>query len=227
VRPAPRLEVPAGEGLARSRAFLEAMRTRRTVRDFSDRPVPFELIRNAVATAATAPSGANLQPWRFVAVADPQRKRRLRAAAERGERAFYGSRASAEWLVALEPLGTDWRKPFLETAPYVIVCSRFTRAPTPRPYYAKESVGIAVGLLLASLHQAGLATLTHTPSPMRWLNEILDRPTEERAFVVVPVGYAAEDATVPDIGRKRLDEVLILSDRTEGAVLDVSRWWCG
>ena len=215
VRPAPRLEGPAEQALARSRAFLEVMRTRRTVREFSDRPVPFELVGNAVATAATAPSGANLQPWRFVVVADPERKRRLRAAAEQEERAFYGSRASAEWLAALEPLGTDWHKPFLETAPYVIVVFEVHKGPhSPRPYYAKESVGIAVGLLLASLHQAGLATLTHTPSPMRWLNELLDRPAEERAFVVVPVGYAAEGATVPDIDRKRLDEVLVLSGET-------------
>ena len=215
VRPAPTLEVPAEQALARSRAFLEVMRTRRTVREFSDRPVSFELVGNAVATAATAPSGANLQPWRFVVVADPERKRRLRAAAEQEERAFYGSRASAEWLAALEPLGTDWHKPFLETAPYVIVVFEVHKGPhSPRPYYAKESVGIAVGLLLASLHQAGLATLTHTPSPMRWLNELLDRPAEERAFVVVPVGYAAEGATVPDIGRKRLDEVLVLSGET-------------
>ena len=215
VRPAPRLEVPAEQALARSRAFLEVMRTRRTVREFSDRPVPFELVGNAVATAATAPSGANLQPWRFVVVSDPERKRRVRAAAEQEERAFYGSRASAEWLAALEPLGTDWHKPFLETAPYVIVVFEVHKGPhSPRPYYAKESVGIAVGLLLASLHQAGLATLTHTPSPMRWLNELLDRPAEERAFVVVPVGYAAEGATVPDIDRKRLDEVLVLSGET-------------
>lgn len=215
VRPAPRLELPAEQALARSRAFLEVMRTRRTVREFSDRPVPFELVGNAVATAATAPSGANLQPWRFVVVSDPERKRRLRTAAEQEERAFYGSRASAEWLAALEPLGTDWHKPFLETAPYVIVVFEVHKGPhSPRPYYAKESVGIAVGLLLASLHQAGLATLTHTPSPMRWLNELLDRPAEERAFVVVPVGYAAEGATVPDIDRKRLDEVLVLSGET-------------
>jgi len=187
--------------------------TRRTVRDLSDRPVPLELIRNAVATAATAPSGANLQPWRFVVVSDPERKRRLRVGAEREELAFYSSRASAEWLAALEPLGTDWRKPFLETAPYVIVVFEIHKGPhSPRPYYPKESVGIAVGLLLASLHQAGLATLTHTPSPMRWLNEILDRPAEERAFVVVPVGYATEDATVPAIDRKRLDEVLVPLD---------------
>jgi nitroreductase len=210
VVPAPRLQVPAEQALARSRAFLATMQTRRTIRDFSDRPVPYELVRNAVATAATAPSGANLQPWRFVVVSDPVRKRRLRVAAEQEERAFYGSRASAEWLAALEPLGTDWRKPFLETAPYVIVAFEVHKGPhSPRPYYAKESVGIAVGMLLASLHQAGLATLTHTPSPMRWLNEILGRPAEERPFVVIPVGYPAEYASVPDIERKRLDEVLI------------------
>jgi iodotyrosine deiodinase len=141
-----------------------------------------------------------------VVVSDPERKRRLRVAAEQEERVFYDARASAEWLAALEPLGTDWRKPFLEIAPYVIVVFEVHKGPdSPRPYYAKESVGIAVGLLLASLHQAGLATLTHTPSPMRWLNKILDRPAEERPFVVVPVGYAAEGATVPDIDRKRLD----------------------
>ena len=205
--------MPAEQALAHSRAFLDAMRTRRTIRDFSDRPVRFELIRNAVATAATAPSGANLQPWRFVVISDPERKRLMRVGAEQQERAFYRTRASAEWLAALEPLGTDWRKPFLETAPYVIVVFEVHKGPhSPRPYYAKESVGIAVGLLLASLHQAGLATLTHTPSPMRWLNQILDRPTEERAFVVVPVGYPAEGATVPDIDRKPLDEVLILQD---------------
>ena len=129
-------------------------------------------------------------------------------------RAFYRSRASAEWLAALEPLGTDWRKPSWRPLPTCSWCSRSTRAPhSPRPYYAKESVGIAVGLLLASLHQAGLATLTHTPSPMRWLNEILDRPAEERAFVVVPVGYAAEGATVPDIRRRPLEEVLIALNR--------------
>jgi iodotyrosine deiodinase len=211
VLPAPRPKVPVEQALASSRAFLATMRTRRTVRDFSDQPVAFELIRNAVATAATAPSGANLQPWRFVVVSDPERKHRLRVAAEREERAFYGSRASAEWLAALEPLGTDWRKPFLETAPYVIVVFEVHKGPhSPRPYYPKESVGIAVGLLLASLHQAGLATLTHTPSPMRWLNRLLDRPAEERAFVVIPVGYPAEGATVPDIDRKPLEEVLIL-----------------
>jgi iodotyrosine deiodinase len=141
VRPAPRLELPATEALARSRAFLATMGTRRTVRDFSDRPVPFELVANAVATAATAPSGANLQPWRFVVVSDPERKRRLRAAAEEEERAFYGSRASAEWLAALEPLGTDWRKPFLETAPYVIVVFEVHRGPhSPRRGWEHDGV---------------------------------------------------------------------------------------
>jgi iodotyrosine deiodinase len=152
---------------------------------------------------ATAPSGANLQPWRFVVVSDPERKRRLRVGTEQQERAFYGSRASAAWLAALAPLGTDWRKPFLETAPHVIVVFEVHKGPrSPRPYDARESVGIAVGLLLALLHHAGLATLTHPPSPMRWLNEILDRPAEERAFVVVPVGYAAEGATVLIVHRR-------------------------
>jgi len=208
--PAPRQDLSGDEALARLRAFAESMRGRRTIRDFSDRPVPFELVRTAVATAASAPSGANLQPWRFVVVSDPALKARLRAGAEEEERAFYASRASAEWLRALEPLGTDWRKPFLEVAPYVIVVMEVHKGPSsPRPYYPKESVGIAVGLLLAALHQTGLATLTHTPSPMRWINQVLGRPPEERPFVVVPVGWPAADARVPDVRRKPLDEVLV------------------
>lgn len=191
-------------------AFLELMARRRTIRDFASRPVPYDLIETAIRVAATAPSGAHLQPWRFVVVSDPVRKRRLRAAAEEEERAFYSSRASNEWLAALAPLGTDWRKPFLEDAPYVIVVMEVHKGPSnPRPYYVKESVGIAVGLLLAALHQAGLATLTHTPSPMRFINQILDRPREERPFVVIPVGYPAADARVPDLHRKPMEDVLV------------------
>jgi iodotyrosine deiodinase len=198
------------EGRAGSRRFLEAMSTRRSIRDFSRDPVPYELVRNAIATANTAPSGANRQPWRFVVVSDPDLKKRIREGAEEEERAFYSSRASEEWLDALEPLGTDWRKPFLETVPYVIVVFEVHRGPRgEKPYYLKESVGIAVGMLLASLHQAGLGTLTHTPSPMRFLNAILDRPPEEKPFVVIPVGWPAADATVPAIEKKKLDEVLI------------------
>ncbi|OKJ08362.1 nitroreductase family protein [Kitasatospora sp. CB01950] len=204
------MSVPADEAADRCRAFHEVMAQRRTVRDYSTRPLPEGVLETAVRTAATAPSGAHVQPWRFVVVTDPGRKRRLREAAEAEEREFYGHRASEEWLAALAPIGTDWRKPFLEDAPAVIVVFEVHKGPnSPRPYYTKESVGIAVGLLLASLHQAGLATLTHTPSPMRFLNEICERPQEERAAYVIPVGYPADDARVPDLERKPLDEVLV------------------
>jgi nitroreductase len=201
---------PVDEARSGQRAFCELMTARRTIRDFSTRPVPFDLVETAIRVASTAPSGAHVQPWRFVVVSDPLRKRRLREAAEEEERAFYADRASAEWLDALEPLGTDWRKPFLEEAPYVIVVMEVHKGPSsPKPYYVKESVGIAVGFLLAALHHAGLATLPHTPSPMRFINEILDRSREERPFVVVPVGYPAEGARVPDLRRKPLEEVLV------------------
>lgn len=202
-----------------SREFLARMRTRRSVRDFSSEPVPFELIRNAIATAATAPSGANQQPWTFVVVTDPEIKRRIREAAEHEERESYEHRMSEAWLEALAPLGTDWHKPHLEAAPYLIVV--FMQAyglvgnePVAqrkiKHYYTNESVGIAVGLLLASLHQAGLATLTHTPNPMSFLSEILERPANERAYVIIPVGYPAEDAHVPSIAKKPLEDVLIV-----------------
>ncbi|WP_067458739.1 nitroreductase family protein [Actinomadura macra] len=210
VVPAPHFDVPGEAAIDRVQAFADSMTLRRTVRDFSSRPVPQEILEHAIRAAATAPSGANLQPWRFVVVTDPERKRRLREAAEEEEREFYERRASQEWLDALAPLGTDWRKPFLEDAPAVIIVFEVHKGPeTPRPYYVKESVGIAVGFLLAGLHQAGLATLTHTPSPMRFLNEVCDRPQEERAYVVVPVGYPADDAMVPDITRKPIDEVIV------------------
>jgi nitroreductase len=208
--PAPRLNLPPEQGLARVREFQADLARRRTIRDFSDRPVPMAIVETAIAAAASAPSGANLQPWRFVVVTDPVRKRRLREAAEAEERAFYQHRASPEWLAALAPIGTDWRKPFLETAPAVIVVFEIHKGPSsPRPYYPKESVGIAVGFLLAALHRAGLATLTHTPSPMRFLTELCERPAEERAFVVIPVGYPAPDARVPDLTRKPLSEVMV------------------
>jgi iodotyrosine deiodinase len=208
--PAPTYGVSEEQGRERVREFHADLSRRRTIREFSDRPVPMDLIETAIATAATAPSGANVQPWRFVVVTDPERKRRLREAAEAEEREFYQRRASQEWLEALAPLGTDWHKPFLQTAPAVIVVFEVHKGPeTPRPYYVKESVGIAVGFLLAALHRAGLATLTHTPSPMRFLTEVCERPPEERAFVVIPAGYPAEDATVPDIRRKPLPEVLV------------------
>ncbi|WP_030262030.1 nitroreductase family protein [Streptomyces sp. NRRL B-24484] len=204
------MAVPAHQAEDRCRSFHDVMAQRRTVRDFSTRPLPDGVVEWAVRTAATAPSGAHVQPWRFVVVTDPARKRRLREAAEAEEREFYARRASPEWLAALAPLGTDWRKPFLEDAPAVIVVFEVHKGPdTPRPYYTKESVGIAVGLLLAALHQAGLATLTHTPSPMRFLNEVCERPAEERAAYVIPVGYPADGAQVPDLRRKGLEEVLV------------------
>lgn len=200
----------------RARAFLEALRTRRSVRHFSDEPIPLEVLDLAIAAAGTAPSGANKQPWRFVVVTDPGVKRQIRAAAEEEERAFYEQRAPDEWLAALAPLGTDAHKPFLETAPALIVVFKedyeLERAADgtqtrSKNYYVQESVGIAVGLLLASLHLAGLATLTHTPSPMGFLSEVLARPVNERAFVLIPVGYPATDAQVPDLTKKTLDEI--------------------
>lgn len=201
------------ESERRSREFYSLMNRRRTVRDFSDAPVPFEIIERAIATAGTAPSGANMQPWRFVVVRDAEIKRRIREAAEAEERESYERRMPDRWLRRLAPLGTDWRKPFLEIAPYLIVVFQVNfvedepgqREPT---YYAAESVGIAVGFLLASLHAAGLVTLTHTPSPMRFLSEILRRPKTERPFVLIPVGYATESVQVPDIARKPLDEIM-------------------
>lgn len=192
------------------RAFADRMAQRRTVRDFSTDPIPLEAVREAIRAAATAPSGAHLQPWRFVVVTDPERKRLLRQGAEDEERNFYETRASEEWLRALAPLGTDWRKPFLEDAPVVIaVFEVHGSAKTPKPYYPKESVGIAVGILLTALHEAGFTTLTHTPSPMRWVTEVLGRPIHERPFVLIPVGYPAADARVPDLGRKPLEEVIV------------------
>jgi nitroreductase len=202
------------EQLARSRRFLESMRTRRSVREFSTEPVRVELLENAIATAGTAPSGAHQQPWTFVLVADSGLKRRIRLAAEEEERRSYESRMPDEWLEALRPLGTDWRKSHLEDAPYLVVV--FEQAYGLRPdgtkvkhYYVRESVGIAVGLLLASLHEAGLATLTHTPSPMGFLRSILGRPENERPFVLVPVGYPAEGCRVPHLQRKTAAEILV------------------
>ena len=205
---------PETEQLDTSRAFLARIRLRRTVRHFSTEPVPWELVENAVAAAGSAPSGANQQPWTFVVVSDPGLKRQIRAAAEEEERRSYESRMPDEWLLALEPLGTDWRKPHLEDAPYLIVV--FEQAYGLRPngtkakhYYVKESVGIAVGFLLVALHEAGLATLVHTPSPMTFLRDTLGRPENERPYVVVPVGFPARDATVPDIAKKPLDDILL------------------
>ena len=204
----------AEDSLARSRAFLGLMGGRRSVRRFSSEPVPPELIRNAVAAAGTAPSGAHLQPWTFVVISDPEIKQRIREAAEKAEQEFYDHVAPAEWLEALRPLGTDFVKEHLTDAPYLIAVFEHAYGldgggRKRKHYYAKESVGIAVGLLLAALHAAGLAALTHTPSPMRFLSRILERPPNERPFVIIPVGYPATDCEVPDLERKPIDEIMV------------------
>ncbi len=206
--------LPEPEMLRRARDFRELMTRRRTVRDFSDRPVPRGLIEDAVMTAATAPSGANQQPWTFVCIGDAPTKRQIRKAAEEEERAFYEGGAPAEWLEALAPLGTDADKPFLEVAPWLIVIfaqRHGVKADGSRRkhYYVPESVGIATGLLIASLHNAGLATLTHTPSPMGFLNKICDRPDHEKAVILLVAGYPADDAAVPDITRKQAGDLIV------------------
>ena len=191
--------------------FYTDMARRRTVREFSDRPVPRDIIETALKAAGTAPSGANLQPWHFVVVSSSETRKKIREAAEMEEREFYEHRASPEWLAALEPLGTDSSKPFLETAPYLIAVflqkyGRLEDGRKVKHYYPTESTGLATGMLITALHQAGLATLTHTPSPMKFLNEILGRPVSERPFLLLVVGYPADDAQVPDISRKNLDD---------------------
>lgn len=204
------------ESRRRLQGFLSELRRRRSVRDFAADPVPLDLIEAAVEAAATAPSGANRQPWKFVIVLDPEIKRRIREAAEAEERNFYERRATPEWLEDLAPLGTDWRKPFLEIAPCLIAVFRVDYEPAQladgtehkhKNYYVQESVGIAVGMLLTALHVAGLATLTHTPSPMKFLREVLGRPRHEQPYMLIPVGYPAPDARVPDLKKKSLDEV--------------------
>ncbi|MDZ7769728.1 MAG: nitroreductase family protein [Woeseiaceae bacterium] len=204
-------EYPPDEMRTRLDDFYNDLRRRRTVREFSSRPVPRDIIETALLTAGTAPSGANLQPWHFVAVGGADVKRRIRIAAEAEEKEFYEHRASPEWLEALAPLGTDTNKPFLETAPWLIAVflQKFGRLPDGRRvkhYYPVESTGLAAGLLITALHRAGLACLTHTPSPMRFLNEILDRPNSERPFLLLVTGYPADDAKVPDIHRKTLSD---------------------
>jgi nitroreductase len=207
-------EIPAERMLEEAERFLVKMRRRRTVRDFSDRPVPREILERCLLAAGTAPNGANRQPWRFAVVGDPALKRRIREAAEEEERAFYHGRAPKEWLDALADLGTDEHKPFLERAPWLIVIFAESYAPAPgggrlKNYYVTESVGIATGILVTALHHAGLVTLTHTPSPMKFLNEILGRPENERPFLILVVGYPAEGATVPDIGKKPLGDIAV------------------
>ena len=204
-------EYPIEEMRQRLEEFYADLNRRRTVREFSDRPVPRDIIETALKAASTAPSGANLQPWHFVVISGPQTKKKIREAAEVEEREFYEHRATAEWLDALAPLGTDSDKPFLETAPYLIAVflQKFGVLPDGRKvkhYYPTESTGLAAGILITALHHAGLVCLTHTPSPMKFLNEILDRPKSERPFLLLVTGYPADDAQVPDITRKELEE---------------------
>lgn len=205
-------EYPPDEMESRAKDFLSDLRRRRTIRDFSPRPVPPRVIELCLLAAGTAPSGANRQPWHFVVVSDPEIKQRIRVAAEEEERTFYRERAPADWLEALAPLGTDENKPFLETAPHLIaIFGESYRVDgagrKSKNYYVTESVGIATGLLIAALHNAGLATLTHTPSPMGFLNDVLDRPTNERPFLLLVVGYPHPDARVPEIAKKDLEDI--------------------
>ena len=207
--------LPLAEMRERAATFEATMATRRSVRFFSDEPVPRDLVESAIRTASSAPSGAHRQPWTFVAVSDREIQRRIREAAEAEERQGYeGGRMPEEWLEALEPLGTDWHKPFLEIAPWLVVvfAERHGFHPDGRlrkNYYVKESVGIACGLFIAALHEMGLATLTHTPSPMAFLSRILDRPDNETPYILFPVGYPAPDCSVPDLRRKGLDEMAV------------------
>ena len=196
----------------RSKSFLDELSTRRTVRDFSNKPVSLEIIENCIKAAATAPSGANKQPWQFIIVSDSKVKQKIREAAEAEEKEFYNHRATKQWLEDLNQFGTDWHKPFLETAPYLIVVFRQiydikNDGSQRKNYYVNESVGIASGFLLAAFHNAGLATLTHTPSPMNFLGKILGRPENERAFLLIPVGYPDDEAEVPEITKKSFTDI--------------------
>jgi iodotyrosine deiodinase len=208
-------ELPEEEMRRAAKRFLEVMRRRRTVREFSDRPVPREVIEDCLLAAGTAPNGANRQPWRFVVVGDPDIKSRIREAAEVEEVAFYkGGKAPQEWLDALEHLGTDECKPFLEQAPWLIVIfaesyERTDEGGKTKNYYVTESVGIATGMLITALHHAGLVTLTHTPSPMKFLNDLLGRPDNERPFLILVAGYPGEDAMVPDITKKPIEDIAV------------------
>jgi nitroreductase len=211
-RPYRPARVPESEQRQRALEFQALMSQRRSVRFFSPEAPPFELIEQAIRAAGSAPSGANQQPWKFVVVRDPEIKRRIREAAEAEEREGYEHRMPQDWLEALAPLGTDWHKEFLEVAPYLIAVFRVDYGEAAgrriKHYYVQESVGIACGFLLAALHWCGLAALTHTPSPMGFLAEILGRPKNERPYLLIPAGYPAADATVPEISRKPLPEIL-------------------
>lgn len=221
-------EYPLEEMRRRARAFHREMDRRRAIREYSDRPVPREIIERCVAAAGTAPSGANMQPWHFVAVSDSDTKARIRAEAEEEERRFYEERATDEWLEALEPLGTGPEKPFLERAPWLIAVFARSYGLGPdggktKHYYVQESVGIATGILVTALHHAGLATLTHTPSPMSFLGEVLDRPENERPYLLIVAGYPRDDARVPDIGRKELDEILTVVEEGREQIHEETR----
>lgn len=205
---------PEAEVIERSRQFYQWMDKRRTVRDFSDKPIPREVIDNIILTASTAPSGAHKQPWTFCVVSNPEIKKEIRAAAEKEEYESYNSRMSPEWLEDLKPLQTDWHKPFLETAPYLIIVFKKaydldSEGNKRNNYYVNESVGLAGGFLLAAIHHAGLVALTHTPSPMNFLTKLLNRPANERPVLLIPVGYPVEDTYVPQLRRKSLDEVAV------------------
>ena len=200
------------EMLERSKSFLSEISTRRTVREFSKKTFPIEIIENCIKSAGTAPSGANKQPWSFTIVENKKVKAKIRIAAEKEEKEFYGHRATKEWLEDLNQFGTNWQKPFLEIAPYLIIVFRqiydVNESGSQRKnYYVNESVGIASGFLLAALHNAGLATLTHTPSPMNFLGKILDRPENEKAYLLIPVGYPSDNAEVPNIKKKPFSEI--------------------
>ncbi len=204
----------ADEMKERSARFLLHMNKRRTCRNFSNKPVPKEVIENIILSAGTAPSGAHKQPWTFCVVSDAEVKKQIRIAAEAEEKLSYSGRMSEEWIKDLEPIGTDWQKPFLEIAPYLIIVFKRSYEVEDnnykhQNYYVTESVGIACGFLLAAIHHAGLIALTHTPSPMNFLCSILNRPANEKPFLLIPVGYAANECWVPDIKRKGLDEVAI------------------
>ncbi len=221
-RPLAFARVPEDQMRERARSFLAMIRPRRSVRDFSPEPIPLDVVRRCIEAACQAPSGAHKQPWTFALVTDPALKRRIRLAAEEEERRTYGERMSEEWRRALEPLGTTWEKPFLETVPALIVLLRRDWEIAPdgsrrKNYYVQESCGIALGFLIAALHNAGLATLTHTPSPMGFLARILERPANEKAFMLLPVGYPAAGAQVPDLTRRPLGESLVeyAADPTE------------
>lgn len=205
---------PEDEMRRRADELFDDLERRRSVRFFSQEPIPLDVVRRAIHIAGQAPSGAHKQPWRFVLITDPEIKRQIRIAAEAEERETYAHRMSEEWRAALRPIRTDWQKPFLETVPAIVVVFRVDydldeHGNRSKNYYVQESVGLAAGMLIAALHHAGLATLTHTPSPMGFLSKILNRPINERAFLLLPVGYPADDCVVPDFDRKALDEIMI------------------